>query len=233
MTSIMRLPGVIGGLGPQTTVDYYLRLQELARLYDSTARPPLLIWSTPLPYVLEEISIMNGSGFDDIGAYIVEGAKSLEGAGADFIVMPCNTLHLLTGRIRSNICIPFISIIDETMNVVSREGFRRIAVLGTGPTVGRGLYDVPLKKAGVIVVSPSSEQQSQLNAMVVRLINNRQDSSDGDSFRKIFDSLQECGIEAVLLACTDFHLLLDGDMRLKVIDTMEVLAQATMREMLG
>lgn len=228
----MKIPGVIGGLGPQTTADYYLRVQELAHEHESAARPPMLTWSVPLPYELEERSIFEGTGFDEIGDYLVEGAQRLEKAGADFVVMPCNTLHLLGKRIRDSIDIPFVSIIDETVKAVQEKGIGRVALLATGPTANEGLYDTPLEDAGIEVVKPTDEQQSSLNAMVVRLINGQQTAEDRGEFQGVLDDLKGRGAEAALLACTDFHILHDENADMEAIDTMEVLAQATMREML-
>lgn len=228
----MKIPGVLGGLGPQTTADYYLRVQELALEQDSPVRPPMLTWSVPLPYKLEEESIFDGTGFDEIGEYLADGAKKLESAGVDFVVMPCNSLHICQSQIEETLTIPFISIIDETVSVVRKKSYKNVGLLATEQTAERGLYTKPLEAAGISVIKPSHTQQRMLNEMVVRLINGKQASNDEENFHQVLRSLQDQGAEIAILACTDFHILFDDKHTdMPYLDTMEVLAQATAREM--
>lgn len=228
----MKIPGVLGGLGPQTTADYYLRVQELALEHNALERPPMLTWSVPLPYALEEESIFDGTGFDEIGEYLADGAKKLESAGASFIVMPCNSLHICQTQIEEKLTIPFISIIDETVRVVRKKSYKSVALLATEQTAERGLYTQPLEAVGINVIRPNYIQQRMLNEMVVRLINGKQMPEDKEEFHQVLRSLQERGADIAILACTDFHILLnDEHMGMPYLDTMEILALATAREM--
>jgi len=227
----MKVPGVLGGLGPQTTADYYLRVQQLVQERNLPARPPMLTWSVPLPYDLENESIFDGTGFEEIGTYLIEGARRLERAGADFVVMPCNSLHICAGQIIESIKIPFVSIVDESVRYVDDHSFHNLALLATQQTVERGLYTNPLREAGVNVLLPSYEQQRGLNESVVRLINGKQTEIDAIGFQAVLDSLVDRGAELVLLACTDFHILFNEECVIPHIDTMEVLAQTTVRLM--
>lgn len=229
----MRIPGVIGGLGPQTTADFYLRLQELANERKLAFRPPSLTWSVPLPLDLEEQSIIEWTGFDEIAEYLADAAQHLEKGGADFVVMPCNSLHLVQQRISDSIGIPFISILDETVKAVTEHGYKKVALLATGQTVHNRLYENPLNEAGVEAVKPSPEQQARLSEMVVRLINGRVEEMDKQEFAQVVAGLRRAGAECVLLGCTDFHLVYDQSKDFEFIDTVEVLAQATVREMLS
>lgn len=228
----MKIPGVLGGLGPQTTADYYLRVQELALEHNALERPPMLIWSVPLPYALEEESIFDGTGFDEIGEYLADGAKKLESAGVSFVVMPCNSLHICQSQIEEKLTIPFISIIDETVRVVREKSYKNVALLATEQTAERGLYTQPLESAGINVIRPNYAQQRMLNEMVVRLINGKQMPEDKEEFHQVLCSLQERGAEIAVLACTDFHILLDDKhVGMPHLDTMEILSLATAREM--
>jgi aspartate racemase len=228
----MKIPGVLGGLGPQTTADYYLRVQELALERGVEVRPPMLTWSVPLSYKLEEESIFDGTGFDKIGAYLAEGAKRLELAGVSFVVMPCNSLHICQPQIKEKLTIPFISIIDETVQIVRKKSYSNVALLATEQTAARGLYTIPLETAGINVIKPDYNHQRTLNEMVVRLINGKQIADDKEVFHQILYSLQKQGAEIAILACTDFHILFDNKRTdMPYLDTMEVLAQATVREM--
>ncbi len=228
----MKIPGVLGGLGPQTTADYYLRVQELTLERNALVRPPMLMWSVPLPYELEEESIFDGTGFDRIGEYLADGAKRLESAGVSFVVMPCNSLHICQSQIEEKLTVPFISIIDETVQVVHEKSYKNVALLATEQTAERGLYTKPLEEVGINVIKPDYTQQRMLNRMVVRLINGKQAPDDAVKFHQVLQLLQEQGAEIAILACTDFHILFnDRHTNMPYLDTMEILAQATAREM--
>lgn len=228
----MKVPGVLGGLGPQTTADFYLRIQELINKQNSLERPPMLTWSVPLPYALEDESIHDGTGFDEISKFLVQGTKRLEQGGADFIVMPCNSLHIVANDIQDATQLPFISIVDETIKEIKRKGVSRVAILATEQTVEQGLYTTPLRGAGIEVFLPSTAQQKRMNEMVVRLINSQHHETDAHEFNEVVADLHERGAELAVLACTDFHILMRPDI-LPYIDTMEILAQATAREILS
>ncbi|MDO4684388.1 MAG: aspartate/glutamate racemase family protein [Candidatus Saccharibacteria bacterium] len=142
--------------------------------------------------------------------------------------MPCNSLHICQSQIEEKLTIPFISIIDETIRV----SYANIALLATEQTAERGLYAMPLEAAGINVIRPDYTQQRMLNEMVVRLINGRQKVSDKKKFHQVLQSLHEQGAEIAVLACTDFHILFDDNStQMPYLDTMEILAQATAREM--
>lgn len=226
----LKIPGILGGLGPQTTANYYIRLQDLTRAHGLKAQPPLLIWNVDTPYDLMQRSIIEGTGFNDVAQYLIDGAQRLERAGADFIVMPCNTYHMFATQIRQNISIPFVSIIDETVAVIKHRGWSRVALLATSTTIHNRLYDVPFEAADITTIKPSKTDQTILNDMVIRLVGNREAETDKQDFQRVLDTLKEEGAEVVLLGCTDFHLVY-ADEKIEHIDTMEVLAHATIRTM--
>ena len=184
-----------------------------------------------MPYELEERVIKGGEGLHEIVPYVTAAAKQLEKSGADFIVMPCNTLHLLADHIQSSISIPFVSLVTETTEAVAQRKLQQVAMLATAVTRGEDLYNTQLTAAGITLLTPTADQQKQLNAMVVRLTNDDPLASDRTEFQAILASLKARGAECALLACTEFHLLYDPDPDLQAIDTVEVLAQATVREM--
>ena len=111
----MRTAGIIGGLGPETTSEFYLNVLFSVQQKSRVARPPLLIWNVPLPFAIEEEFILQATGAERYIPYLTDAAQHLERAGADFLVMPCNSLHMFIEQIRTNVKVPVISIIEETM----------------------------------------------------------------------------------------------------------------------
>lgn len=90
----MKTVGIIGGLGPQTTAEFYLELVFSSYKIHKTSRPPMLIWNVPLRYRIEQDLITRAKGEERYLPYLTDAAKRLEAAGADFLVMPCNSLHI-------------------------------------------------------------------------------------------------------------------------------------------
>ena len=90
----MKKVGIIGGVGPETTAEFYLDVIFSCQEKNKTARPNIIISSIPLPYQIEEDLIMRNVGSERYIPYLTAEAQRLEKAGADFIVMPCNSLHI-------------------------------------------------------------------------------------------------------------------------------------------
>ena len=97
--------------------------------------------------------------------------------------------------------------------------------MGTYKTNSSEMYDKPLKKLGITITKLSSERQMKLSQLIIKLINNTYNEGDKAIFNLIQDSLVKNGAEAIILACTDLHLLMDKSPKIRTIDTMEVLAQ--------
>src|SRR3989344_6683561 len=107
----MKTVGIIGGFGPDTTAQFYRSVISISQKLENRIRPPILIYSVPLPYAIEKELILNSTGEEEYVPYLVEAAKILERGGADFLVMPCNTLHAFIDDIRASVSIPVLSII--------------------------------------------------------------------------------------------------------------------------
>ena len=110
----MKTAGIIGGLGPETTSGFYLELIFGCYNKNKESRPPILVWNVPLKYAIEEDLLKKAVGEERFLPYLVSGAKILEKAGADFLVMPCNSLHIFIDQIRKSVNIPVLSIVEET-----------------------------------------------------------------------------------------------------------------------
>lgn len=111
----MKTIGIIGGLGPETTSEFYLDLVFSCAKKDKTARPGIIISSVPLPYQIEEDLILRSEGMERYIPFLTAEAQRLEKAGADFLVMPCNSLHVFIKQIRDSVNIPVLSIVEERL----------------------------------------------------------------------------------------------------------------------
>ncbi len=229
----MKTVGIIGGVGPKTTAEFYSELIFIAQKLEKTTRPPILIYSVPLPYAIEKDSILNATGEERNIPYLVEAAKVLEKGGADFVVMPCNTLHAFIEDIRSGIKIPVLSIVEETVNCLKNKNVSRVGLISTASTRKNELYEKSFKEAGITYEVSTDFQQKQINKIIHNLVMGNTTSEDKNVLENIINSFVDRSIGDVILACTDLQLLKPEHETVKVYDTMKILAEATVNEILS
>ncbi len=228
----MKTVGIIGGLGPETTSEFYLELIFGSYKKNRENRPPVLIWNIPLKYEIEEDLLTKSKGEERYIPYLVEAAKRLENGGADFLVMPCNTLHIFIDEIRKAVKIPVLSIVEETANFLKNKKITEVGILATFSVLKRKLYEDALKKQRIKQVTPDGFEQAKIGKMISNLVLNRHDNKDREELIKIIGKFQEKNVKTVILACTDLQLLIPQHPKLQIYDTMKILADATVNEIL-
>lgn len=228
----MKTIGIIGGLGPETTSEFYLDVIFSSYKKTKKARPSIIIASVPLPYKIEEDLIINNKGSERYIPFLVNEAKRLEKAGSDFIVMPCNSLHVFIQEIRNAVKIPVLSIIEETVKFLKRNEFKKVGIVSTSATIQNKLYENAFEKAGVIYKTPDEFQQAKMGKFILNLVTGQQKNRDREELIRIINDFENKDIDCVLLACTDLQLLIPKHPDLKIFDTMKILVDATIEEML-
>ncbi|MBP9687210.1 amino acid racemase [Candidatus Woesebacteria bacterium] len=229
----MQVAGIIGGLGPETTSKFYLEVNFSCFEKDKTNRPSMLVWNVPLPYQIEEDFILKAQGEDRYIPYLIDAAQRLEKGGADFIVIPCNSVHIFINQIRESVNIPVLSIIEETVSLLKKKNIKEVGILATSSTIRKQLYEDSLKANGIKVIAPNEEDQSLMGEIINNLVHSRQDKEDKDKLQLITKNLVDQGTRTVLLACTDLQLISPIIQNTEIIDTMDILAQTTVREILA
>ncbi len=221
----MKRIGIIGGVGPSTTATFYMRVIQLEKELHN-ARPLLLIHSVPVPAEMEDHFLRTGKGIKDYIPFLKTAGVSLMRAGAEIIVMPCNSLHHLRDEIRQEIHVPFMSIVDETVRHLQKVRVRRIGILGSPLTLQKSLYVRPLKRQGIECVVPSKNEQTVLGEIIRNIVFGEKKDSDEHRFMEVMNSLQRRGVKHLLLACTDLQELQSRHPLCTVHDTMDILAHA-------
>src|SRR3989344_4851828 len=145
----MKTAGIIGGLGPETTAEFYLQTILSAFKRNKKSRPPILIWNVPLEYQIEEDLLTKAEGEERYLPYLIDAAKRLEAGRADFIVIPCNSVHIFIDQIRNSVNIPVLSIVEETSNFLKEKNINKIGLLATLSTIEKRLYQKPLENLGI------------------------------------------------------------------------------------
>jgi aspartate racemase len=226
----MKTVGIIGGLGPETSSKFYLKLLQSCQKMNPIVRPEMLMNSVSMNLEVEKDFINGADKSKEYLEVLIHAAKSLEKAGADFLVIPCNTVHLFIKNVREAVSIPVLSIIDESIKFLKEKEIKSIALLATQNTVNSGLYAQPMNKLDIKVELPSQIDQNLMGSLISRLVNNNYAPDDKEKLIKIIDHLTSKNIEAVLLACTDLQLLTPQHPQVKIYDTMEILVTATAKE---
>lgn len=223
----MKTVGIIGGLGPETTSEFYLEIIFSCYEKNKNNRPPILLWNVPLSYQIEEDLITKAEGEERYIPYLIDAAQRLEKGGADFIVMPCNSLHAFIEEIRKSVKVPVLSILEETASFLKKQGISEVGILATTTTINRKLYENHLAKIGIKQITPDDFQQAKIGKMINNLVLGRHNNNDRKELLAIIDSFGTKNIKTVILACTDLQLLIPHHDTMKVYDTMKIFIEAT------
>ena len=229
----MKTVGIIGGMGPETTAKFYLDLIFKCYKVNKEKRPPILIWNVPLKYKIEQDFIEKGTGKDKYLPYLTKAAQSLEKGGADFLVIPCNTVHVMINEVRKSVGIPVLSIVEETENFLRDKKFKKFGILATALLLRRKLYNESLEKSRFKIVEPSAKDQERLGKIIRKIVITEHADREKSELIKIIWNLTKSGSDAIILACTDLQLVIkQKDIPVPIFDTMDILVDATVREIL-
>ncbi|MFA6387503.1 MAG: amino acid racemase [Candidatus Paceibacterota bacterium] len=229
----MKTLGVIGGLGPETTSEFYLDVIFSCQKKDKTNRPLIIVSSVPLPYQIEEDAISKNKGVERCLPFLVKEAKRLEKSGADFIVMPCNSLHIFIREIRKAVKIPVLSIVEETVKFLKDNKMRKVGIVSTSATIRNRLYEDAFTENNIAFESPNDLQQEKMGKFIYSLVMGQQNNRDREELIKIIDSFENKKVDCIVLACTDLQLLIPKHPIMKIFDTMKIFSDATVKYMLG
>lgn len=219
--------GVLGGMGPDATVDFMASVIALTSAEKDQDHIHMII--DHHPGVPDRQAAMRGDR-STVSAVLTEMALRLESAGADFLVMPCNTAHVFMDEVLPKIRVPFIHIVTETVAQIAVAGakVKSVGVLATTACVESGIYQSAIEASGRNSVLPDAMQQKELMDLVFRI--KRGDKSDEVRFamRAIAENLTNTGAEIIIAGCTEIPLVLGGgDLGVPFVSSTEVLARRT------
>lgn len=223
----MKSVGIIGGLGPETTAEFYLEVIFQCQKQNNVERPLIVISSVPLLLEIERDLIASNTGKERYIPFLVKEAKRLEASGVDFLVMPCNSLHVFIDEIRSAVGIPVLSIVEETRQYLQSKNYKRVGLISTSATVANSVYEHELEKSRIDFVTPNDLQRAQMDKIIQRLIEGQHLNNDRQLIQQVVNDLVDANVDSVALACTDLQLLLPSNDSVEVFDTMKVLATST------
>jgi len=186
-----------------------------------------------LPYKIEEDAITRGIGIERSQKFLVNEARRLEKSGADFIVMPCNSLHVFIEDIRKSVKIPVLSIVEETVKFLKNKNVKKVGIVSTSATIQNKLYENAFEKNNIKFETPDKFQQAKLGKFIHNLVIGQQNNRDREELINIIGDFENKKVDCVILACTDLQLLIPKYPNLDVYDTMKIFADAIVDKILG
>jgi aspartate racemase len=226
---------MIGGLGPESSIDYYRFLIARFRARKPDAGYPHVIINSL--DVDKGITLLDAGLLDDLADYLAAGVELLVRAGADFGFMAANTPHLVFDEVQRRSRIPLLSIVRATSQYAKALGLKTVGLLGTGFTMRASFYAEEFQRAGIALVRPKEPEQEFIHRKYIdELLKNRFLPETRAEILSIAQRMKtEGGIDALVLAGTELPLLLReyGTTDLELLDTTVIHVEAIVDELLG
>ena len=221
--------GILGGMGPEATADLFYRIVRATPVERDQDHPRTIVYSNSK--VPDRTPAILGEGESPLPEMLMA-ARSLESAGADFLIIPCNTAHYFIEELRSELGIPVLHMIEMTASHAAREypDAKTVGLIATDGTMSSGIYERFFGEAGMEVLVPTAELQHRAMDAIYKHIK----KGDLDTGRKIsLDVAQDLvgrGADLVICGCTEISLVLkDGTIAVPVVDPLQVLAEVAVR----
>ena len=222
----MRRIGLIGGLSPESTVHYYEFLcREYNRRVGQLNFPEITLQSLNLQRL---ISHFESNQWDQVGEILLDALQRLKHAGAEFAAILANTPHNAYEQIRDRSPLEILTIMDATSQALVRDERRRVALLGTRPTMEFGFFQKHFEAHGIQTLVPDAAERSELDRIVwEELTHGTVRRESREAARSMISKLAAQGVEAIILGCTELGLLIkDEDSPRPLYDTTQIHAEA-------
>lgn len=224
---------MIGGLGPESTIDYYRSIiaRYRARKPDG-GYPHVIINSLDVD---KGIAMLDAAGLDDLADYLAAGVDVLARAGATFGYIAANTPHLVFDEVQRRSAIPLLSIVRATADHAKALGLKKVGLFGTGFTMRENFYPEEFERAGIAMVRPSEAEQEIIHRKYIdELLKNRFLPESRNEILRIAQRMRtEDAVEAIVLAGTELPLLLrESTTDIKFLDTTVIHVEAIVDELL-
>ena len=207
----MKKIGMIGGVGPESTVDYYQRIIKLYRLkVKDNSYPNIIINSIDMTAMLKMLADMD---WDSLVGMLTDAINSLYKAGADFGFISSNTPHIVFEQVQKASPIPLISIVETTRRNTENLGLKKVGLMGTLFTMQSNFYQTEFDRSGISLVVPTGQEQQYIHQKLMAEIEQGifLDSTREELLKIVKRMIVQDSIDGVVLGCTELPLILTKD----------------------
>jgi aspartate racemase len=226
-----RIVGLVGGLGPESTIDYYRRIITRWQKYEPDSSPRLVIDSPRLP-ARHPPRGGRSTRADRVPHGLHPTARP--GAGVDLVAMTANTPHIVFDELAAHSPVPMLSIVETCADEARSRGLRRLALLGTRFTMEASFYPAAFARRGIAIVPPDDQDRSWVHERYLgELVPGVFKDETRERFVALIERLKaETGIDGVILGGTELPILLQAPVvaGLPMLDTTELHVQAIVSE---
>jgi aspartate racemase len=223
-----RVIGILGGISPASTAEYYDKLIAgyYARKGDAYY-PEIVIFSLNF----QRFTDYEDGDRDKYIYEILKGIRSLERAGADFIAMAANSPHSVYKEVAAEANVPILSIVEVTAREAVRRKLKRLLLLGIQHTMRSTFYQETFAKHKIDVITPSEVDQIEVNRIIFEELSLTQFKPE--TKQRLIDIISRYDVEGVILGCTELPLILQAnDVSIQMLDTMDLHVRAILDEAL-
>lgn len=221
----MKRLGVIGGMGPEATSDLFLKIIKNTPAKNDQEHIPIVIDN--YPQIPDRTAFLKGLGESPL-PFLLESVTRLEKCEVDYLCMPCNTAHYFVNEIREYTDIPFLSIVESTLEAIISNGkkYKKIGLITTDGTLIGKIYHKVFEKENIEI--KDFDKDIQQNIMdCIYLVKAGEKDKAAEIFAKTYSEIIDNGFECLIAGCTEIPVLLPFvDLSLAdVYDATELLAQ--------
>ncbi|MCB4203439.1 amino acid racemase [Deferribacterales bacterium Es71-Z0220] len=220
----MKRLGIIGGMGPEATSDLFLKIIRHTPAKKDQEHIPIIIDN--YPQIPDRTAFLKGLGESPL-PYLLESIRRLEKCNVDYLCMPCNTAHYFLDELRKTTKIPFISIVESTLEslVKSKKSYNKIGLMATDGTFIGKIYHRVFEKEGVNIVNFNTSIQQAIMDSIYTLKCGKKDEAV-KLFIEVFSKIIDEGYDCLIAGCTEIPILLPyiEKSSIDIYDATELLA---------
>ncbi len=223
-----KIVGILGGMGPEATVDLMQRIIHLTPALDDIDHIRCIVDNNPkIPSRIK--AIVEGNG-EDPGPCMADMGRRLESWGADFLAIACNTAHHYYNAVQDAVNIPVINLIDIVSNHVkdTYPEHDKVGLLASPAVAITGLYTKRFKKLAIEEVWPDPDYQERLFTVIREVKKGNTTTQLLDEYRKVCQNLLNKGAKTAIIGCTELSTL-GGELPIHNIDAAQILALEIVR----
>ncbi|MBI5557086.1 MAG: amino acid racemase [Deltaproteobacteria bacterium] len=204
----MKTIGIIGGIGPESTIDYYRRIIGVFNSsFEGYVQPEIIIFSVNMRELME---LVNQAAWEKMARWLAAKVQDVHRAGADFAAIASNTPHIVFDEVRTRSPIPLLSIVRATCTRARQLGLKNIGLMGTSLTMTADFYKRPFLEQGINVVVPTADEQQLIHHKLfaeieLGLFN---ESTRNELLGIAARMVREDRIDSLVLGCTELPLIL-------------------------